>query len=195
MSSFSRSTMHAHSHADGQPASVAVPAACEVSFERLYEAHFDFIFRCLRRLGVPGGQAEDAAQDTFVILHRRLGDLRSETSARAFLFAIASRVARSYRRSGWRLRFLGGEAEWKDVASRTSPFEAAAQGQALSILEQFLEQLNEEQRTVFMLTELEELSAPEIAQALNLKLNTVYSRLRLARERFVRYLQSERHMP
>ena len=187
--------MHSRSNADSRSPEVSLPIGEEPSFERLYTLHFDFIFRCLRRLGVTPGQAEDAAQDTFLILHRRLGDLHAETSARAFLFAIALRVARDYRRKNWRLRLLGGDTEPFDGVPRPSAFDALAQGQALRILEGFLEKLGEEQRMVFMLTELEDMSAPEIARALELKLNTVYSRLRLARERFVRYLQAEGHTP
>lgn len=163
-----------------------LPAAGERTFDALYEQHFDFVFRCLRRLGVAPAHAEDAAQDVFVVLHRRLCDLRPEASERGFLFAIASRVACDYRRKQARHNSVA----LSDEVARDNPFEAAAQVQAVRLLEAFLATLDEDQRSVFMLIELEDLGAPEIAQALGVKLNTVYSRLRLARDRFVSFLDA-----
>ena len=147
--------------------------ADERTFDALYDAHFDFVYRCLRRLGVSDASAEDAAQDTFVVLHRRLRDLRPEASARGFLFAIASRVARDYRRRGAQRGTVPLSDEEVGPADEGSPFEDAANAQAARALERFLSSLDEEQRVVFMLMELEELSAPEVSEALAIKLNTV----------------------
>ena len=157
--------------------------------DTLYGAHFDFVYRCLRRLGVLDAHAEDAAQDTFVVLHRRLADLREDASPRAFLFAIATRVARHYRRK--QVRASGPVLPERDERPGENPFERTASEEAARVLERFLATLEEEQRVVFMLMELEELTAPEISQALGVNLNTVYSRLRLARERLVRFLRAE----
>jgi RNA polymerase sigma-70 factor, ECF subfamily len=161
------------------------------SFDRLYESHFDFVYRCLRRLGVAAAQAEDAAQDTFMVLHRRLSDLRPEASERGFLFGIASNVARGYRRKQARTNTTELPDEGPPAQSATNPFEEAASAQAARTLDRFLALLDDDQRAVFVLVELEGLTVPEISAALDVKLNTVYSRLRLARERFVRFLHAE----
>lgn len=164
------------------------------TFEELYEAHFDFVFRCLRRLGVAEAHAEDAVQETFMVLHRRLGDLRPDASARAFLFAIARRVGSDLRKKQARTSALPLSDELFAPAS-TSPFDDTANTQAARLLERFLDTLDEDQRAVFMLIELEELTAPEVRDALAVNLNTVYSRLRLARGRFVRFLREEGGLP
>jgi RNA polymerase sigma-70 factor, ECF subfamily len=164
---------------------------CTRTFDALYERHFDFIFRCLRRLGVAAGHAEDATQDVFIVLHRRLSDLRPDASERGFLFAIARRVGSEYRRKQARMGTLCANEDMPVRADLGSPFEAAANAQAAHLLDRFLRTLDEDQRSVFMLIELEDMSAPEVAQALCVKLNTVYSRLRLARERFMRFISEQ----
>lgn len=173
------------------PVAAGEGTSVKPDFDALYQAHFDFILRCLRRLGVPSAHAEDAVQDTFIVLHRRWDDLRPDASPRGFLFAIALRVARASRRERWRTRTesLGPEAH--AAANQHDPFEQVSSSEAVVTLERFLETLDEDQRVAFMLTELEELTAPEIAEALGISVNTVYSRVRLARERFVRFLRAE----
>jgi RNA polymerase sigma-70 factor (ECF subfamily) len=160
------------------------------SFDSLYAEHFDFVWRSLRRLGVHPSVVDDAAQDTFVVLHRKLSELRAEASAKAFLFAIAQRVAHDYRRTARRKGALSLEDEGH-ASPAAGPFERTAKGQATLVLKRFLEVLDDDKRAVFVLAELEELSAPEISEALGVRLNTVYSRLRNARQRFVEFLASE----
>lgn len=155
-------------------------------FQTLYRDHFDFIFRNLCRLGVPRAQAEDALQDVYIVVLRRLADFQPGTSERAWLFAIAVRVASDYRRSQRRK----GTDPWPEAdlpASRAEdPFEGAARGEAVARLHACLGQLDDDKRAVFVMTELEQMSAPEIAAALQLNLNTVYTRLRAARQAFAR---------
>jgi RNA polymerase sigma-70 factor (ECF subfamily) len=160
------------------------------SFEALYGQYFDFVWRSLRRLGVGPALVEDAAQDTFMILHRRLGDLRPDASPKAFLFGIALRVAHDYRRTA---RRKGADRLDLDgaMSKDAGPFERAAKAEAVRAVERFLESLDEDKRAVFVLAELEGMTAPEISDALSVNLNTVYSRLRLARERFVAFLALE----
>lgn len=163
-------------------------ASAEQSFEELYAAYFGFVWRSLQRLGVQHASLEDAAQDVFVVVHRRLVDLRADASVKAFLFAIALRVAQTYRR---KVRRKGTQSlDVEAQASREpSPYEQAVAARALRVVEQFVESLDEGKRVVFILSELEQMSAPEVATALAIPVNTVYSRLRHARERFVGYLK------
>jgi RNA polymerase sigma-70 factor (ECF subfamily) len=156
-------------------------------FETLYNEHFDFVWRSLRRLGVDASWVEDAAQDTFIVVHRRLSDLLPTASCKAFLFGIALRVAHDYRR---RARRKGAEQlNVEGMVSRDAgPFDQTARAEAARLVETFLGTLDEDKRAVFSLSELEDMTAPEVSEALGIKLNTVYSRLRAARDRFIAYL-------
>jgi RNA polymerase sigma-70 factor, ECF subfamily len=157
------------------------------SFDALYGQYFDFVWRSLRRLGIGPSSVEDAVQDSFMILHRRLGDLRPDASPKAFLFGIALRVAHDYRRAA---RRKGADRLDLDsaISREAGPFERTAEAEAVRVIERFLESLDEDKRTVFVLAELEGMTAPEISEALSVNLNTVYSRLRVSRERFVAFL-------
>lgn len=161
-----------------------------LEFEELYAQHFKFIWRNLRRLGVPEAQVEDATQDTFVVVHRRLSDLRPDASVKGWLFAIALRVAHDYRRTAKRKPSVSLDLE-RHASEERSPFERTANAQAARILERFLSTLDEDRRAVFVLTDMEDMTAREIGDALGVPMNTVYSRLRSARERFVAFLQTE----
>jgi RNA polymerase sigma-70 factor (ECF subfamily) len=163
------------------------PAALD--FESVYEAHFDFVWRSMGRLGVEPSAVEDAAQDVFVIAHRRIAEFEGRSSVKTWLFAIALRVARDHRRAARRKRGQGlvpeAEADTADVLDPApSPLESASRAEAARRLQAILDELDEDRRAVFILAELEEMSAPEIAEAVGANLNTVYTRLRLARRDF-----------
>jgi hypothetical protein len=81
------------------PASAEQAQARAERFHALYREHFDFVFRNLRRLGVPAASVDDALQDVFVVVLRRLDGFREGTHPKAWLFAIALRVAGNYRRA------------------------------------------------------------------------------------------------
>jgi RNA polymerase sigma-70 factor, ECF subfamily len=163
------------------PAALAREAPAD--FERLYAEHFDFVWRTLRRLGVWPAGLDDAVQDVFIVMLRRQADFRGQSSYRTWLFGIASNVAREYRRKHQR---AGEVAPLSDAQRATgpSPLEQASNSEALRIIDRFLATIDEDKRDVFILAELEQMSAPEIASALSIKLNTVYSRLRAARQAF-----------
>ena len=159
-------------------------------FDALYEEHFDFVWRSVGRLGVDPSAVEDAAQDVFVIAHRRLADFEGRSSVKTWLFGIALRVARDHRRTARRKRSHGllteGEADTAAVAdtSTPSPLESASRSEAIERLEAILGELDEDRRAVFILAELEQMSGPEIAEAVGANVNTVYTRLRAARRAF-----------
>lgn len=153
------------------------------SFEAIYDAHFDYVWRSLRRLGVPESQADDAAQDVFVVVHRRLGDFEGRSSVKTWLFGIALRVARSHRRRIARKGQLD-PLPLDLVSDERGPDEQVEKRRAADFLDAFLGGLDEDKRAVFILAELEQMTAPEIEEALGVKLNTVYSRLRAGRQAF-----------
>lgn len=164
-------------------------ARAKPSFDELYRRYFDFAWRSLRRLGVHPSSLEDAAQDTFIVLHRKLDALRPDASPKAFVFAIALRVANDYRRTA-RRKPVSSLDDATFASARATPFEDTAKAQAARLLECFLDSLDEQRRAVFVLVELEGMTAPEVSEALRVNLNTVYTRLRSARQRFVSFLDA-----
>lgn len=148
----------------------------------VYRDHFAFVYRSLVRLGIPRSNVEDVAQDVFLVVRRRLGDYDRARSLPAWLFGIARRVASEWRRSTGRaqrrLDLLPPPAEGETAAR------AAELGEAAELVRNFLAELDEDHRLVFVLSELEGLSGTEIAEALATNRNTVYTRLRKARARF-----------
>jgi RNA polymerase sigma-70 factor (ECF subfamily) len=158
-------------------------AAPACSTESAVHAHADFVWRSLRRLGVPESLADDATQQVFATYARKV-DLVRPGSERAFLFATLSHVAAHVRRSLARRRELPEDDVHEVVDPSPRPDEAAERREARAILDDALEALPFELRTVFVLFELEELSAPEIAELVGIPAGTVASRLRRAREEF-----------
>jgi RNA polymerase sigma-70 factor (ECF subfamily) len=152
-----------------------------LAFEAIYAAHFRGVWRTLHRLGVARAQLDDAAQDVFVVVYRRLGEFDGR-SLRGWLYAIAVRVASDYRRRPWQRRSVPLTDVVVDLAP--DPGQASEIGESVRLLHELLAMLSDSQRVVFVLGELEQLTAPEIAKALGLNLNTVYSRQRVARTRF-----------
>jgi RNA polymerase sigma-70 factor, ECF subfamily len=160
----------------------------------VYEAHADFVVRVARQLGAPAAELEDVVHDVFLVLHRRLDDYHPELgSMRGWLCGICRNVVhhrlRGSSRAEQRLRLL------PEPAPRPGPDETLAEAQALAAVQGFLDGLEEGRRMVFALIDIEGLRAPEVAQALGLNLNTVYSRLRLARQQFEVYIQRLRAGP
>ncbi len=161
-----------------------------LEFEAVYEAHFDFVWRSMGRLGVDPSAVEDAAQDVFVIAHRRLADFEGRSSVKTWLFGIALRVAHDHRRAARRKRSQGfvpeGEVDTAAVVDTLapSPLESATRAEAVERLQVILGEMDDDRRAVFILAELEQMSAPEIAEAVGAPLNTVYTRLRAARREF-----------
>ncbi len=163
----------------------AVTAAATPRFDAVYADHFAFVWRVLRRYGVSTAHLDDAAQETWVVVHRRLSTFEGRSSLRTWLAGIALRVASDHRR--WRRRKDPHDPmpdEPTFASTDPSPEDAAQRAQAGQLLDRLLDAIPEERRAVFVLTELEQLSAPEVSEALGVPLNTVYSRLRVARAEF-----------
>ena len=159
------------------------PVAAEERIRWLVDTHFDFIWRSLRRLGLSPADAEDGAQEVFTVAVRRLDDIVPGRE-RSFLFGTALRVASTHRRRArHRYEQLDGAAQ-DHGDSGPSPETLAERRQARAVLDQLMEELTLEQRTVFVLYELEEMTVPDIATLLEVPVGTVASRLRRARAAF-----------
>lgn len=149
------------------------------SFAALYESEFGYVWRNLRRLGVSDAQLDDATQDVFLVVYRRLGDFESRSKIRTWIFGIVLRVASTYRRTAQRRRTEPLDDHVVESASSTEDLTERAE--AGRLLRRLLDELDDERRAVFVLAELEQMTAPEVAASLGVNLNTVYSRLRSAR--------------
>ena len=152
-------------------------------FRALVEGHFDFVWRSLRRLGVARADADDAAQEVFLVLARRLDDL-VEDRVRAFLFATSLRVASTRRRSARRKPEQALDEFDELPEAGLGPDELSELSRARVLLDEILDRMSLDLRSVFVLSELEEMSAPEIASLLGIPVGTVSSRLRTARDSF-----------
>jgi RNA polymerase sigma-70 factor (ECF subfamily) len=157
-----------------------------LEFRAIYEAHVDFVWRSLRRLGVRQADAMDQAQKVFLTAHAKLPEFEGRSRLRTWLFAICQRVASDYRRSAPLRNEVVTDVAELDVYGAQSSADRGEARYKLKLAEAILQKLPDEQRTVFVLFELEELSGDEIAELLGVSVGTVRSRLRLARETFSR---------
>ena len=151
----------------------------------LFEAHADFVARALRRLGIPERDVDDGLQEVFLIAQSKL-DAIEPGKERAYLLGIARRRASTLRRSLDRAtRRSEQPLDWVET-SEDSPdsYERTEQAHARAMLDQVLDALPLDLRTVFVLHELEEMEIPEIAELLGIPVGTGASRLRRAREKF-----------
>jgi RNA polymerase sigma-70 factor (ECF subfamily) len=152
-------------------------------WSRFYDEHFDFVWRSLRRLGVPVPALDDAAQEVFVRAFRRQSEFEGRSSVKTWLFGIAWNRARELARSA-RRRPEEALPDGLVLASDAEQEQAVLRAEALGFVYRVLDELTPERRAVLVMAEVEEMTAPEIAQVLAVPLNTVYSRIRLARRDF-----------
>jgi RNA polymerase sigma-70 factor (ECF subfamily) len=163
--------------------SPTLAASDERRFRQLVGANLDFIWRCLRRMGIPSGDVDDAVQQVFLVVASKLGSI-AQGSERAFLFATASRIAANSRRSVHRRDQAHHQLMQADLDHDPSQEELTDQLRARALMDRVLGEMPDDLREVFVLFELEELSVAEVAELLAIPIGTVGSRLRRAREDF-----------
>jgi len=160
----------------------------EQDFRAIYDAHFAFVWRCLRRLGVREPDVVDLTQKVFLTAYFKHAQFEGRSRLTTWLFGICQRVASDYRRSARIRREIATDAAELEAytASRDEISAVTELGQRRRLVNAMLEKLPEPQRVVFVMFELDEMSGQEIADLLDTSLGTVRSRLRLAREAFRR---------
>ena len=184
------------SRAPGHSSSVGPEATAGSSgparqFDALYTRHFDFVWRLVRRLGVHESNVDDAVQDVFLVVYRRLGDFQHQSADRTWIAGIAVRVASDERRRVRRKGGLDGLDE-QLADGRADPHGAAVQSEGMQRLYRVLEHLDVERRGDLCPRGAGADDSAGMSEALGVKLNTVYSRLRLARQQFEEALGAER---
>lgn len=166
-----------------------------VSAERrvaeLVRQHYDFVWRSLRRLGVRDGDADDSAQQVFLVAARKLDAIRPGCES-SFLYQTALRMASDYRRSSRRRT----ETEFLERLDGSDPSDTCPSvdemmdmRRARAQLDAILDSMPMDLRAVFVLHELEQSTMADIAQLLEVPSGTVASRLRRARKLFFETLE------
>lgn len=163
----------------------AVSGVAPSVFRGIYDEHFQFVWKSLRRLGIREGDVPDAVQEVFLVVHRKLDTFEGRSKMTTWLFGIAFRVARDRQRSAVERRQVADDGAIDASADESVDLHAEAERrQARTVLESILDAMSLEQRAVFTLFELEGMTTTEIAEICAIPLGTVYTRLRLAREVF-----------
>jgi RNA polymerase sigma-70 factor (ECF subfamily) len=165
------------------------------TFPALYDDHVDLVWRTLRRLGIAEANLEDSVQEVFVVAHRKLDSFEGRSSVSTWLYGITILVARNARRHARRHPEAELSEAQEPVMSTGLPDEVLLEREAALLVEKLLDQLDEEKREVLVLAELEQLSGAEIAISLGLNVNTVYARLRAARQQFDAAVIREQNRP
>jgi len=153
-------------------------APCLREFRRLYQGHYGFVWATVSRFGVPPEAIDDVVQDAFVTAYRRWFD-RHAVSPKPWLYGIARRISSNYRRSAYR-------RTRKEAALQAEPQREPAFDQRLiagDLVSRFLSDLSAKDRELFILSEVEGMSGPELASALQMNMSTAYDRARVLRGR------------
>jgi RNA polymerase sigma-70 factor, ECF subfamily len=170
------------------PSGVSVP-----DFDAVYEAHLDFVWRAVRRMGVQLADTDDVVQEVFFIVHRRLAEFEGRAQLKTWVFKILVHVVRHYWRTHQRKpgdRAAENPAELQSLAAdhEDGPAATLERVEALRVLDRLLAELDEDKREVFVLAEIEQMTAVQIAEIVEANVNTVASRLRAARQEFEKAL-------
>jgi len=174
------------------PAALAAQATTELGVKEIHHAHAGFVWLTLQRLGVRPSDLEDALQEVFVVVHRRLPSYDKSAKLSSWLFGISVRVAAQFRRRA----HLRREQVVEQVPERPSnpgfsPEQAALALEARRVLERVLDSMEPRQRAVFVMFEIDGLPCAEIALELDLPIGTVHSRLYAARKAFANAARRE----
>jgi len=158
----------------------------EEAWAKLVRSHQDAVYRTAYRLLSNPDDALEAAQETFLAAYRSISGFRGDSSFRTWLITIAARQAACLlkQRRDWSV------LDEEDIAGGDLANGAAAR-EARDLISSALRKLDAPARVILILREFEGLSYQEIAEALDLPLGTVESRLYRARARLRKLLAPE----
>jgi len=161
-----------------------LPAAVP-PFHTVYAKYFDFVWATARRLGVDSAAIDDVVQEIFIAVHGSISTLQRPDALKSWVYSVARRTISNHHRA---VRARGGKGstvvDHELESHQPTPFEVTQKNADLQLLANLLAELDEPKREVFALVELEEMTVPEVAEALEIPVNTAYSRLRAARLAF-----------
>ena len=164
----------------------AKPRVDKLSFEQIYRDHAVFVWKSALRLGVPASNAEDVLQEVFIVVQRRLCEFDGRSAVRSWIFGILLNMVRRYRRSFQRkdAHCVSLDLDSERTLGGVSPSDQAEHVERVRLLEKLLGTLDEDKRTLLVLSEIEGWTLREIAEHLGSNTNTVHSRLRVAKRTF-----------
>jgi RNA polymerase sigma-70 factor (ECF subfamily) len=162
-----------------------------LDFRTIFETESEYVWRSLRRLGVRDADLDDVTHDVFVVVFRQLATYDPSRPLRPWLFGIAAKLAANYRRRA-RPESVPPESFDRMADRARGADEQIESNQAVALVNETLDALEMDKRAVFVMHEIDGHTVPEISEALDIPLNTAYSRLRLAREEFATALQRVR---
>ena len=173
------------------PSELPLSGPKHAEFEGIYAEYFDFVWRCLKTLGVPDRALDDAVQEVFLVVHRGLAGFRGESQLRTWLYGIVRNVVYKQAR---RVRRKERSEPIDDQLRSLEPMpsELAQEAQAADFVQRFALGLDQKKREVFMLALVEQFSIPEVAEMTGVPLNTAYTRLRAVRAEFRAALERHR---
>ena len=150
-------------------------------FATIYDRYFAFVWRLAANSRVPQSHLDDVVQEAFLVIHRKLPTFEGRASLRSWIAAITRTTAKDFLRRK-RHQLLGNEVDPDSSASASMNPVEQLEAAAAALLDKFLDEMTEEQRDVFILAEVEQMTASEIAVILEANPNTVRTRLRAARQ-------------
>jgi RNA polymerase sigma-70 factor (ECF subfamily) len=172
----------------GEALEPTVEGAQVAEFQTIFESHFPYVCRSLRRLGVAEAEVEDLAQELFVTVYDRLASYDRARPIRPWLFAFAVRIAANHKR-GARVRREIVDGENVAPVEQGTPEDHLSDRRRQEIVLKALERVPVERRAALVLHDVDGFAAPEIAEALGIPINTVYSRVRVARQELQRAIE------
>jgi RNA polymerase sigma-70 factor (ECF subfamily) len=167
------------------------------AFAELYEKFFPLVWRTARRMGVADAALDDICQEVFIAIHRKLPEFTGQSTVRTWVFGFIFNIVqvhhRSQRRKSTHYRAVGDLVDPDTLTDHKQPSadERMRSAEAAGMAHRALDRLADDKRAVFVMSELEGLSATEIASALGLNVHTVYTRLRTARKEFQRLVRQQ----
>lgn len=171
---------------DGRASHAASPG---ISLHQLHRQYFDFTWRSLRHLGVPEHAVEDAVQDVWLTAHRQLGSFEGRSTPRTWLFGIVLNTVRNHRRNQ-RRHPPTSELPDDPAGNGPSPEAAHANNEALAWVARFIQGLDEPGQILFTVYLMEDVSAGEAAEILDIDVALLYERARRLRRAFKRWFEA-----
>jgi RNA polymerase sigma-70 factor (ECF subfamily) len=172
--------LHASAPVDGDRAPVGTRP--DLEFRRIFDTHAPAVSRTLRYLGVPESDLMDAAQEVFLVVNRRFKEFEGRSTMATWIRQICLRVALSYRRGRGRRREDVVEQP-PDAGADADQHVGLERSEERAMLNRLLDALDDDQRAVIVLYEIELLPMREVAETVGCPLQTAYSRRKAALER------------
>ncbi len=167
-----------------QSVSVAFAAPASPPFRAVYHDYFEFVWRCARRLGVPTDAIEGVVHDIFIVVHGRLKTLERPESLRTWLYSVVRSTVSTYHHGRIARESSEPLLDNEAIRMQPSPLDLADLSDEPKLLWTLLGELDPPNREVLVLAGIEEMTMPEIAEAIGIPLNVAHSRLRAACQEF-----------